>query len=185
MSFGAVLFAGGVALQMADRPADAGNAVRPPPAVRTAASATVRPNRDNRYSCRFTRAGAIRPLLREGRGAMLVTVNEATACVNRRSLYERTPDGVLRRVALFERENRASILTFSPDRRRFSRRDFQLDAAAFRQLHDAAGDLAVSCAARGGPSDQAAAAFSRATENAINALPQAPSRLMNWNCSAQ
>lgn len=139
-----------------------------------------------RYACAFAPGQSINAP--QGTGGLSFFVDEARACINNRSAYLRNPAGGLKRTMLSDKDRRASVLYFSPDRSTFFRMDYTLPPEAYARVRQAGSALVdIACPGAG---DMRAAAAIRATlagstpNLSLRSLPAGATwRRMVWRCA--
>jgi len=118
---------------------------------------------------------------------MAISVDESRSCINDRALYVRIPNGGLKKIMLSDRDHRASLLVFSPNRQVFERVDYMLAPDVYAQLRrNNPGLLHANCPAAGDAQGAAIAQMSlaRATPNVnLTTLPGTTWRRTAWRCA--
>jgi hypothetical protein len=82
-----------------------------------------------RYTCVPAPARSVNPI--PAAGSIFLTVDETRSCINNSDSYLRRDNGMLKRTTLDDREQRASMFTFSPARDMFTRIDYTLTSDAY------------------------------------------------------
>ncbi len=137
-----------------------------------------------RYACAFEPTQSIAPL--PGVGSLSYVVDEPRSCINNRTAYARTAGGGLARVMLSDRDQRLSVVSFSPDRQTFTRQDFMLNPSQYAAARQGGGDLVtIACPASSADVSTVQARLSNA-HRAMRAILSgvAVSRRMTWRCAA-
>ena len=168
----------------AEREADASTGQGPNGAATSNGGTAATSGGVTRYACAFAPDLSANPL--PGVGGLSTVVDEPRSCINGRTAYARTKGGGLARVMLSDRDRRLSVMSFSPDRRTFTRQDFILDANRYTSARRDGGDLiAIGCPATGGAGDVSSVQTRLATAHSVmrTALGGVtPSRRMTWHC---
>lgn len=138
-----------------------------------------------RYACAFEPALSTAPL--PGVGSLSYVVDESRSCINGRTAYARTKGGGLARVMLSDRDERLSVVSFSPDRQTFTRQDFMLNPSQYAAAREGGSDLiAITCPSTATPDDVSSAQARLATAHrAMRSVLSgvAVSRRMVWRCA--
>jgi hypothetical protein len=140
-----------------------------------------------RYNCSFMPAASRNSGMVSG--SMSMTIDEARECINGRTVYFRTSNGVLTRIMLVDRESRISLLSFSPDRSQFHRVDITLDPYRYGQARSGSGPfIDASCPAPGDSASRTTVQASlssafRAVDATVPNMDAA--RVMTWRCEAR
>ncbi len=169
----------------AERDADASTGQGPNGAATSNGGTAAASGGVTRYACAFAPDLSSNPL--PGVSGLSPVVDEPRSCINGRTAYARTKGGGLARVMLSDHDRRLSVMSFSPDRRTFTRQDFILDANRYTTARRDGGDLiAIVCPATGGAGDVFSVQTRLAT--AHSAMRTAlggvtPARRMTWRCT--
>jgi V8-like Glu-specific endopeptidase len=142
------------------------------PAALSAAPMTAAASGPRQVSCVMEADQSFNPPPAAGPTAF--TIDPASACINGRTPYEKTPAG-FSRVMTAEAAQTLSLLTLSADLRRFQRRDYQLSAPDFALLPASA---ALRCDT---PDVAARLAMLRRRSAAYVTGP--PVRQITWRCT--
>jgi hypothetical protein len=154
----------------------------PPPAFD--AKAAPEPGRIVHYVCSSDQAASSD----QPRSALSFYLDEGRVCINHRYAYFVDDTGGLKRVMLNDRDHRVSLLTFTQNRKAFSRVDFDLSPADYANLLKTSSGLeSITCPP---PNDAVAAAAIRA--DLVRSTPQqvdeqtlgVQGRHRAWQCSA-
>ncbi len=106
--------------------AGASREVAPPP---SSPASIVSAQAITRYACVAAPARSVNPI--PAAGSIFLTVDETRSCINNNDPYLRRDDGMLKRTVLDDREQRASMFTFSAARDWFTRIDYMLTSDAY------------------------------------------------------